>query len=815
MVTNGTAPAAESPKLELDVPKLHTLPSEQQDLYLLTFTADLARHVAGLDADGASAHQIFIKKELFQIINLSSPAPTRVIRNNLGRCFAGIFGKGDRKLLFESINELVGIIGSGKEKDIKAKHAAVHCLGAVYEAAGDSATNLSNLASSSVLRALKNASAHAGLRSAVFRTLGQIVKGVYNSIDETIARDIWKQGRTFAPGDKTLLVQANACWCLEQLICATPYFDNSNDFEKLQTVIWKTIDSPSVSVRHAAASCLSAVLVKSFSESPNREVVPRIKKPKKARKQVHDGDAEEETERAASPVPQKPVTSLSFGLLEIFKHLSNQYCRPATGNRARAGIAVCYQKVILGLGESIVENHYGVVATHLFNDLLSYQSLSTHRYRLLITRKFVRIILEEVAGNMIGETAQLNAARFLLNDIIKDYPQALKERPEPGKQALTGALSALTSLIRRLGAATNTVAESCREALLQVLQHPSYTVQVYASRCLQAFVLACPQQLLPTVTICMNSVNRELSLLAGGRQSSRKCVGYANGLAAVLSVSSQHSLYGSVDVYSRVLSQATTLLKSSSSSDLRISSTQVQIAWIMIGGLMSLGPNFVKIHLSQLLLLWKNALPKPLNKDSMIQRNMLELSFLAHVRECALGSIMAFLQFNSRLLTSDVSKRLAGMLQNTALFLSSLPDKKSSEDMSQRLSPSLHLLDFELMVRRRVFQCYTALVKSSPLGAAEIAQQSNVLPLAVASFADPDNHTASSLSVAIASSAGTYDTVWDVGDNSGFGVNGLIEGLNIKPLPYQERGETDQHWTTKSDPASVIDRTVSRHHNPF
>ncbi|KAI5295094.1 hypothetical protein KEM56_005711, partial [Ascosphaera pollenicola] len=99
---------------------------------------------------------------------------------------------------------------------------------------------------------------------------------------------------------------------------------------------------------------------------------------------------------------------------------------------------------------------------------------------------------------------------------------------------------------------------------------------------------------------------------------------------------------------------ATNLLKSSGTSELRVASTQIQVAWTLIGGLMSLGPNFVKIHLSQLLLLWKNALPKVLAKDSMaVHRNLLNASFLTHVRECALGSILAFLQFNSRLLTVD------------------------------------------------------------------------------------------------------------------------------------------------------------------
>ncbi|KAF2491330.1 ARM repeat-containing protein [Lophium mytilinum] len=813
MATNERSPAnGDVSNPELDIPKLHALPSEQQDLYLLTFTSDLARHVSSLDADGASAHQIYVKKQLFQIISLPSPAPTRIIRNNLGRTFAGIFGKGDRKLLFESINELVAILNATgrSEKDIKAKHAAAHSLGYVYEAAGDSAVGLSGLVSMSLMRLLKISQNHAGFRATIFKALGRVFKGIGGSADESVARDVWKQARSAASGDKSLLVQASACWCLEQLVRETDYFDNSNDFEKLQSVIWKVLDTGSSTVRHAGASCLSTALVKSYSENASKETLSRSKtkrKPTKKQSQIEGDD--DVIERPGSPAPQKPATRLAFAIPELFKQLSSHYCRPATSNRGRAGIAICYMKTLRGLGEKIVENKYGDIARHLLNDLLSYSSIVQNRYRLLTTRKYVRIILEQVIGReMLGESGQLNASKYLVNEILKDYPQALKERPEPSKQALTGALSALSSLMNSLGSATNAVADTCREGLLQVLQHPSYTVQVYAASCLRSFVLACPQQLLPSVTICMNSVNRELSLLAGPRQSPRRCVGLANGLSAVLSTSNLQPLYGSVDVNSRVLSQATTLLKSSSSSDLRISSTQIQVAWILIGGLMTLGPNFVKIHLSQLLLLWKNALPKPLNRDNMVQRNVLELSFLAHVRECALGSILNFLEFNSRLLTLDVTKRLAAMLQNTTMFLNTLPTKKTTDDISQRLSPALQLHDFDLMVRRRVLQCYSKLVNLSPPGSSEMLLQTNLLPFALSSFADPDNYAPSSLSTSIASSAGTFESIWDVGDNCGFGVTGLLRAFDIKPLPGEQDLSTQHHWVTRSGPEATVDRTL-------
>ncbi|KAL0262688.1 hypothetical protein SLS55_001658 [Diplodia seriata] len=820
--SSGSQPVAAPPPVpssghetnpDLDVTKLHALPSEQQELYLLTFTANLARHSASLDADGASAHQIYIKKEAFKVINLSSPAPTRVIRSNVGRALADVFAKGDRKLLFESINELVNILSSSSkgDKELKAKHAAAHCLGAIMEAAGDSAIGPSSLATLTLMRQLKaNAQNHAGFRAAVFRALGRIAKGVTRLLDEQVARDVWKQARTAAAGDKSLAVQSAACWCLEQLVRSTSYFDNSNDFDKLQTVIWKAFDNSSPSVRHAAASALATPLVKSYSESPIIDAVPRIKKPKKSKRQSVVQDADEEmAERPGSPAPTKPITQLAFALPDLLKQLSTQYARTATSNRARTAIAVCYMKIMRGLPKSVIENKYADVARNLFNDVLSAPPIVNNRYRQLMTRRFVRLILEDVVGRQIlGETAQLNAAKYLLNEILKDYPPALKERPEPSKQTLVGALTALTSLIRSLGSATNSIAELCRDALIGVLQHPSYTVQVHASSCMRAFVLACPQQLIPAVTICMNSVNRELGQLNGPRPSPRKCVGFANGLSAVLSTSSAQPLYGSVDVNSRVLQQATTLLKSSSSSDIRISSTQIQVAWILIGGLMTLGPNFVKIHLSQLLLLWKNALPKPLNKDSMTSRNLLDLSFLAHVRECALGSVLTFLEFNGRLLTTDVTKRLAAMLQNTTMFLNSLPAKKTTDDMSQRLSSALQLHDFDLMVRRRVLQCYTKLVNLSPAGNNEMLLQSNLLPFAVSSFADPDNYAPSSLSVSIASSASTFESIWDVSDNYGFGVTGLVQGFDLKPLTGELGESGRKHWTSKPGAEHAADAAL-------
>ncbi|RDL35275.1 ARM repeat-containing protein [Venustampulla echinocandica] len=800
---------------ELDVKKLQSLPSEQQDLYLLRFVSTLTKHVESLEPDDCTAQQLYLKRELFQILNLAAPPPTRVIRNNLGRCFAHVLGKGDRKLLFETINDLVGIISSGKTKadgDLRTKHGAVYCLGDVFAAAGDSAIGLHVLACSATLKLLKYAQNNAGLRAAVFKALGKIAKMVEGSMDEPLARDIWKQARSYASSDKSALVQVAACQCLKMLCKHTPYFDNQSDFESLRSTIWKAIDSSSPLVRQAAGDCLAGAMVKNYSESPPAENdLPKIKKLKRSntkRQSMMVGGDDEEIQRPESPGPKKSQI-LVFTLSDMLRQLSTLYVKSSTSSRARAGIAVCYSRIFRSLSERTVETMYMTIVDHLTIDVLSNANITNNRYRLLTTRRFVQIILEDVIGHKIlGEAGQIDAAKALINDVLKNFPQVIKERAEPPKHALIAVLSALAPLMRTLGSASNVFADSCRDGLLQVLQHPSYTVQIYTSYCLRTLALACPQQLLPCLTICMNSVNRELNLLSSGRNSPRRCIGYANGLSAMISTAPLQPLYGSVDVNSRVLSLATGLLKSSSKSELRISGTQIQVAWILIGGLMSLGPNFVKIHLSQLLLLWKNALPKPLAKDNTSQRSYLESSFLTHVRECALGSILAFLQFNSRLLTVDVSKRIAAMLQNTTAFLKSLPPKKTTEDITQRLTPSLQLHDLDLMVQRRVLQCYTKLVNLSPAGGSEALLQSNLLTLAVSFFADPDNYTPSSLSTSIANSAGAFETIWDVSDNCGFGVTGLVRGFKIKSLPGEHENDSQDDWMEENGPDAAIAKVL-------
>ncbi|KAK2814317.1 hypothetical protein FQN49_008226, partial [Arthroderma sp. PD_2] len=462
-------------RTELDISKLHALPSEQQDLYLLTFTSDLVQYTVTLDKETLCAQQNFIKQELFKILRLVSPVPSRVIRNGIGRCFSAVFSKGNRASLFDTVTELIGILNAGKnEVDVKTKFAAAVALGDIFAAAGDGAVGQSSATCSAILKLLKLAQNNAGLRYCVFTSVRKVIVGIGAPIDEVTARDIWKQARSAAVNDKAHNVQAASCSCLQELARTTPYFRNTNDYEYLKTTLWKVMDSPVASVRHGAAGCLAAFLVRAHSTVPILNSKPAALRPKKQLKRQPtdpvDGDI---LERTQSPSGRKADNSLSFKMGDLLSQLSSHYCKASTGNRARAAIAVCYELLLKDFGGKVVEDYYTQIADHLLSTLLNHPTVTYSRYRLLLTRKFVKHILEDVLGReMLRESSQLNAAKWLSNDILKDYPQVVQERREPSKYTLISALSALSSLIESLGSAAATIADSCREALLQVLQHP-------------------------------------------------------------------------------------------------------------------------------------------------------------------------------------------------------------------------------------------------------------------------------------------------------------------------------------------------------
>ena len=227
-------------------------------------------------------------------------------------------------------------------------------------------------------------------------------------------------------------------------------------------------------------------------------------------------------------------------------------------------------------------------------------------------------------------------------------------------------------------------------------------------------------------------------------------LGHAYGLAALVSIIPKRPLYVSYDVPAKVLDMATQLLKKAGEHDVKIADFEVEVAWILIASLMALGPNFVRPHLAQLLVLWCSALPKPTSKDPTggVGRTVGEWGFLLHVREAALGAIWCFLERNKGVLvTLDVARRIASVLSNVLSFANNFisagvedpGDGMHLQPQSARKSGGpLTLKQREALLRRRVYQCFTSLGISSMQDPAQLVLQS-----VVASFSSPEGYAGS------------------------------------------------------------------------
>ena len=322
----------------------------------------------------------------------------------------------------------------------------------------------------------------------------------------------------------------------------------------------------------------------------------------------------------------------------------------------------------------------------------------------------------------------------------------------------------------------NIVQDALSDPLVTLLSHPNHTTRISAAWALQCFCYATPLRLPKIILIVVEKLQRDLTLLSSPTAPSDahfRALGYAYGLGGLLSIIPDRPLYVSYDISAKVLDMAIQVLKRAGEHDLQVAAVEVEVSWTLIASLMTLGPNFVQTYLSQLLVLWRNALPKPTSKDtsSASGRNPLEWSFLLHVRESALGAILCFLRHNNPVLVSlDVARRLSSLLNNALQFAMAFLAQASDEQLDQPVASKggvgLTLRTRESLLRRRIYQCFSSIGFS---GITE-ATQSSLLHSTIALFASADGYAGSSVQAAIASSSGSFNSIWQSTDGYAYGL---------------------------------------------
>ncbi|GAA6063853.1 hypothetical protein JCM10212_000333 [Sporobolomyces blumeae] len=806
--------------LHFDRSKLEASASaERGELYLLQWLSACEKALVALPAAVIHSEQASLTASLLSLVVPPLPTsttatvkPGRPARALVSRLFLLLLRKGDPKGLFDLAQALLkgasGNEGKGApEKEKEWRIACAYCLGEVYAAHGSQIMSLYIEILTTMTRIYKTSSYPVILRCSALGCLRNVVQVVAKSMSDQNIKETLKSLRG-GLGEKAGAIVRGSADCLLALAEAPGTYSSLPDIDNVLTPALKALETADFVTRRSLSRLVAGILAATQAEG-SAPAPPSAPKKKKEGANDDDDDAYPEI---GAPSAVEASTKTLLSPIEMLVQLSAPYNRSTSSPRLRNAIIDVYATLFKTLGTDWVEHYYSDLAKHVVDEVgcgaaagfgwigwnaraAERTEPSKARYDALAARKAAGILLHDIiSGQLLSEAGQIVAAREIGALYLKKWPSLMPTQPAPTKQSLLIALDETSAILQSLGCAPPVVQESLYDSLVRLVSHPSHSVQISAAWALRTLCNAAPTRLSSTIVHLVELLNKDLATISSKAPSTststevhRRAVGYAHALAALINLIPHKPLYVSFDLSAKCMSLAIQLLKQSGNHELHVSGVQIQVAWILISSLMSLGPNFVRLHLPQLLLLWRNALPKPTSKDASAAqvRGDNEWAFLLHIRECTLSAILSFLRHNgpsasstggTGLVSDDIAKRIVLLLSNGLAFANSFATSHPilASEQTPATSSRLRLIDRDIMFRRRLLQCFVAFGQSP-------ATQPHQIPLlqqVVVLISDSDKYFGESVLQAIAN-AGTFTSIWDETDGFGFGVTSLMrEGAN-------------------------------------
>ncbi|KAL7334523.1 hypothetical protein PS15p_200133 [Mucor circinelloides] len=640
------------------------------------------------------------------------------------------------------------------------------------------------------LKVLKSSSSPLLLRLETITAFTLLLKGAGKAATDQILKDLMKQLRNGLV-DKALVVRIASAQCMQAVIQHATQTFTQHDIEGLLQHCFKAFDNSTFPVRRAISSLCATLLVFTQSQATVDPSKPNIK-------HASTGEGSKKAEESLG----KGVTLMSIE--EMLGQLSSCYNRLNAPRELKTGIIETYATLFVLLGTEFVEANYAVITKHTLCEILDPNKINTASEGAYL-RSQVNFLLHHTIGKrLLSEQGQANAIRLLVSNWIKKWPPLMANQSAPNKDILICVTNLVSELVCELEGASSSVQDVLVEPLFVLLTHTSFSVQMAAVWCIRCVCNALPTNLLYLLPKSLNLLEKNLGNLTNQAATVKvfqRTIAYSYTVAAIMSVFPAHPIYTSFELSARAMALANQLIKQTN-KDPKIASVQVQVAWTLIGSIMCLGPNLVKIHLPQLLLLWKSALPKPTGKEANAIRSEPEWSLLFHARECVTSSIYSFLAHNSQsLVTLDIAKRIAALLNNTLAFLQTAPTTFTATTMSPCTPYETRLIDQFYSLRRRIFQCFITI---RPLLSTYESSLSSLLRNSLSVFTEPDRISPSSGAQhqVTATVPGQFVSVWNTADGHGYGVTSKMQGYHVDVASQSEDGSDEstnsgKEWMTK------------------
>ncbi|XP_036118172.1 HEAT repeat-containing protein 5B isoform X3 [Molossus molossus] len=380
----------------------------------------------------------------------------------------------------------------------------------------------------------------------------------------------------------------------------------------------------------------------------------------------------------------------------------------SVNREVRVGVTQAYVVFVTTLGGQWLERSFAIFLSHVL-DLVSHPRATQTHVEAVYSRRCVSFILRATVGSLLGEKAQIAAAKEICQAIgkqMKVVEAVVNDTSSENKSGaadiaasqhmMVCALQELGSLVQSLNATASPLIQEASIGLLEtvtsVLLHPSMAARLAASWCLRCVAVALPFQLTPFLDRCAERLNNL-------KTSPEAVSGYSFAMAALLGGVHQCPLGIPHAKGKMVVSIAEDLLRTAAQNS-RLSLQRTQAGWLLLGALMTLGPSVVRYHLPKMLLLWRNVFPRSLKEleaekargDSFTWQVTLE------GRAGALCAMRSFVAHCPELLTEDVIRKLMTPIECAMTMMSHIPSITKAHGPHLKASAAMvHLRLYDIL----------------------------------------------------------------------------------------------------------------------
>ncbi|XP_059705858.1 HEAT repeat-containing protein 5A isoform X4 [Haemorhous mexicanus] len=605
------------------------------------------------------------KKLVEQLTSLLNNSPGPPTRRLIAKNLAVLYSTGDTFSVYQTIDKCNELIRSKDDSPsyLPTKLAAVVCLGYLYKKLGRILGNSFTDTVGNVLKAMKNAESQG--RYEIMLSLQNILNGL-GAAAIPCHRDIYKAARSCLT-DRSMAVRCAAAKCLLELQNEA-IFMWSTDLDSVVTLCFKSFEGSNYDVRLAVSKLLGTVLARALTS-----------------KQITASTKHNFRRISLEDVMELLGTGFLRGSCGFLRASGDMLKGTSSVSRdVRVGVTQAYVVFVSTLGAQWLERNFSAFLSHIL-DLVSQSHPKAVQSPVdaIGCRRCVSFILRATVGGLLGEKAQIAAAKEICQAIwklkkvvdaaISDGNLETKINTADvtaSQHVLVCALQELGSLIHGLGTTAAPLLQDSStgvlEAVISVILHPTISVRLTAAWCLRCIAVALPSY----VSLLLDRCIERLSAL---KSCPEAVTGYSFAVAALLGAV-KHCPLGIPHGKGKVIMTVAEDLLCSASQNSRISLQRMQAGWLLVAALMTLGPAVVQHHLPRILLLWKCIFPSS-PKDLETEKTRGD-AFTWQVtlegRAGALCAIKSFVSHCAGLLTDEVVQRLLPPLPSAVDLLTQL-----------------------------------------------------------------------------------------------------------------------------------------------